>query len=144
MSATVTPIRVCRTRTSEGTASAQLILRSVPLQQAAIHTTALHRVDSHALADAPVRLVAGPLEQRPTLRAVGGTLRPPLRTPQCGESGMCLAQPDCPRLHCEGHPQNQPTAAERSPAARARFWRPYLALQTAVGLLALGGLFLAR
>lgn len=132
MSATVTPIHA--RRTSEGTASARHILRSVPLQQAAIHTTALHRIDSHALTDAPVHFEPGPLEQRPRLQR---------SAPQCGESGMCLGQASCPRLHCPGHPDNEPTPAERSPAARARFWRLYIAAQGAIGLLALAGLFLA-
>lgn len=82
---------------SEGTASAQRInsqresLTGDPLL--------LHRIDAQQLTTARLAEVQGRIEQR-----------------QCAP-GMCQGLPDCRDLHCEGHPINDPTPAQRDPVS---------------------------
>lgn len=33
-----------------------------------------------------------------------------------GTGGACISHPDCPDVHCEGHPDNMGTASPRKPA----------------------------
>ena len=56
------------------------------------------RIDTLDL-QSPVRVVPGSFEQR-----------------QCAP-GMCQGLPTCSDVHCEGHPINEPTPAQRDPVS---------------------------
>jgi hypothetical protein len=40
-----------------------------------------------------------------------------------GNGGACISHPDCPDVHCEGHPDNMGTAAQVDPMLRATVLR---------------------
>lgn len=91
---------------SEGTASAQTILRSVPL-------ASLHRVDTRQLPDDSAAMFAGRPEQR------------------CGQ-GVCRGLPTCTDTHCEGHPANAVTEDERDARLTRWVWGAYAATVAAL------------
>ena len=80
---------------SEGTRSAQHINRASLTPDPFLLRTGLHRVDASQLAEAPVHVHHGAVEQRP-----------------CAP-GCCQGLPTCSHLQCQGHPANEVTEDER-------------------------------
>lgn len=101
MTASITSInsRHRSQKVSEGTTSAQRLNGSTG-QSLTGDPLLLHRIDAALLTDNRAVQVAGDVEQRQ----------------QCAP-GLCQGLHTCRDHHCEGHPANDPTEADRDPVA---------------------------
>lgn len=104
-----------RGQPSEGHTSAVNVLRMVNHPQQ--HT---------AVEPVPFRAKPGPLRSI----KLASSMKPcktERRAQGCaGTGGACISHPDCPDVHCEGHPDNMGTATQVDPIDRAIYMRSFI------------------
>jgi hypothetical protein len=100
------PPRFQRGQPSEGHTSAVNVLRMV-------NSSREHR----AAEPVPFRAKPAPL------RSIKPTTTQRRATGCAGAGGSCISHPDCPDVHCEGHPDNMGVISDVDHALRPIVWR---------------------